>query len=159
MGLTFRLAGSYTPTPIPGPCPACGVAAHEGRGHACDACQGYGGDTAEQFRQEAERAQREVDVCMGSAAIVLRWLGQSEHFEGGEMDASMALVALACVQPACDVTAQRASRGVYLDANGVGRGARVVEAGYDVSRLESLRARITKLAERAAFAGVAVEWV
>lgn len=157
MGITFRVEGTHEPSPVIGPCPACGVDAFAGRGHACDACQGYGGDTVAEWAAHDARSASVLDVSMGTAAIILAWLGRASDLDG-EMPGAQALACLAAAFPPLDAVEPNESQGVYIDANGVGPGCRVVECGINEDRLERHRARLVALATEAAESGRNLEW-
>ncbi len=99
-----------------------------------------------------------MNVANGSAAkILFDLLGYSRsEFDGlwGDLDPAdvQRRLALHEVRVVGAVEPSRESRGVFVDANGVGVGCRVFEAGYDRERLMSYVTRLEFLAE------VALAW-
>ena len=105
-----------------------------------------------------------MNVANGSAALILfELLGYSrDDFDGlyGDLDASdvMRRLALSEHKAPSLVTPTRETRGVHIDANGVGEGCLVVDFGYDEDRIMRYATTLQIMADRAQSLGESISF-
>lgn len=161
MSVTFDVQSASTLT-APA-CPKCGAQSGVRHGTvACDyqaaddqyPCDGYG----------PTPPQTGMNVANGNAAAILFDLlgyGREEvDCYGGTLDPSDVLRRLATAEgrAAGLVRAPSESRGVYLDANGVGAGALMVDCGRSASQVDRYIERLREMATRAVAEGRAITY-
>ena len=166
MSVTFMLPREYRAVTredytraISQPCPSCGGhnmhAPVENKTDAnidCGDCYGYGGDRRAEDAYWARESDEdgEFNVANGNAIYIVQELLNLPHTEvyGGSVEPTTVLMRLAVVfDTARGVVQPSESQAVRIDANGVGLGCRVFNAGRSERQIDSYITRLRRLAE------------
>lgn len=163
MSVTFNIERSQSrPAPV---CPECG--AQSGVRHGRLACPYQGaGDPypCDGYGPTPPGAFDGLNVSNINAAVILYDLlgyGRDEQdVYAGDLDPADVLRRLATAASAVERCARprNESRGVYIDDNGVGPGALIVDCGLTVGRVGHYLTTLTALANQAVEAGARITY-
>lgn len=158
MSVTFDVERDRSAVVLPPACPKCGAQSGVRYGDpACDLvpegdyvpCGGYGPSLP-------ETGLNVSNVNAGVILFDLLGYGREEQdYACGDLDPADVLRRLAVAETRAAACARPAGeeRGVYIDANGVGQGALMIECGLSADRVGSYVVNLRKLAEEAVEAG------